>query len=135
MVDRRELDAKKPIIWCGDQNVAQTPRDITNWKTNYNKSAGCSKQEHDGIKSQLEPSPESGHSPLIDVWRARNPEKVEYTYFSYRFNCRTKGIGWRLDMFICSERILEKVKEIEIRNTCYGASDHVPIFIDLAGPL
>ncbi|GAA5878406.1 hypothetical protein JCM16303_002762 [Sporobolomyces ruberrimus] len=137
----RELDSKKPVIWIGDLNVVPTDLDIRNWKTNYNKSAGVTDTEIDGFKSQLagpekEEGKEGGAGKMIDVWRERNKELIgHYTYFSYKFQCRSKGIGWRIDMVVASERILSKVKQCEIRQTIYGASDHVPIIVDIEGPL
>jgi AP endonuclease-1 len=70
---------------------------------------------------------------LIDTYRDRHPEDAkEYTYYSYRFNCRSKNIGWRLDYFLVSQELAERVVESVIRNTIYGASDHVPIALFLA---
>ncbi|KAM0792388.1 hypothetical protein ACM66B_005068 [Microbotryomycetes sp. NB124-2] len=132
----RQLDAKKPVIWTGDLNVIPTELDIRNWKTNYNKSAGVTQQEIDGFNSQLNPDDKSGHGKLVDVWRHLNPElQGHYSYFSRRFDCRTKGIGWRLDFAVVSERILDKVKACEIRHEIYGPSDHLPVTLDIQGPL
>ncbi|ORY59440.1 Endonuclease/exonuclease/phosphatase [Leucosporidium creatinivorum] len=132
----RELDAKKAVIWGGDLNVVPTETDVRNWKTNYNKTAGATQQEIDGFEKQLNPSAESGHKPLKDAWRQLHPDAVGYyTYFSARFQCREKGIGWRLDSFVVSERLMEKVKQCEIRLEIYGASDHVPVVLDIEGPL
>ncbi|GAA6008936.1 hypothetical protein JCM10207_004033 [Rhodosporidiobolus poonsookiae] len=132
----RELDAKKPVIWCGDLNVVPTDKDIRNWKTNYNKSAGCTDDEINGFNAQLNPSDESGHKKLVDVWRHLNPdEEGYYTYQSYKFQCRSKGIGWRLDYFVVSERVMEKVKACEMRHEIWGASDHLPLVVDIEGPL
>ncbi|BGP06056.1 hypothetical protein JCM10049v2_001875 [Rhodotorula toruloides] len=132
----RELDAKKPVIWCGDLNVVPTPTDIRNWKTNYNKSAGCTDAEINGFKAQLNPEEGSGHKRLVDVWREKHPDlEGHYTYYSYKFQCREKGIGWRLDYQVVSERLLPKVKACEIRAEIWGASDHVPIVLDIEGPL
>ncbi|BGP53732.1 hypothetical protein JCM8202v2_001302 [Rhodotorula sphaerocarpa] len=101
----RTLDAKKPVIWCGDLNVVATPLDIRNWKTNHNKSAGCTDSEIDAFHAQLNPDEKSGHKRLVDVWRERNPElEGHYSYYSYKFSCR-------------------------------GASDHVPLILDIEGPL
>ena len=126
----RILDAVKPIVWTGDQNVVRTENDIRNWKTNQ-KSAGCTPAERAGFESQLNPT-DSAHEPLVDVWRQRNPESADgYTYFAYRSDCRVKGIGWRLDMMIVSQRILDKVTDCEVRAECYGASDHVPLMLDM----
>lgn len=98
---------------------------------------GYTKAESDAYFSQLNPAPDSGHQPLVDVWREKHPEVVgQYTYFSYRFKCREKGIGtsmadlckkalsenlsfspgWRLDSFILSKRIADKAKTCEIRH-------------------
>ncbi|GAA5830345.1 hypothetical protein JCM11251_001317 [Rhodosporidiobolus azoricus] len=132
----RELTAKKPVIWCGDQNVVATEKDIRNWKTNYNKSAGCTDDEINGFNSQLNPSEDSGHEKLVDVWRQLNPDKEgHYTYQSYKFQCRSKGIGWRLDYFVVSERLMPKVKACEMRHEIWGASDHLPLVLDIEGPL
>ncbi|KIJ16765.1 hypothetical protein PAXINDRAFT_61068, partial [Paxillus involutus ATCC 200175] len=130
----RDLDKKKPVIWMGDMNVAPTAKGkyITNAKSNWNKSAGYTLDETEAYKNILDP-PESskGAGKFVDVWRQRHPDEQHYTYFSYRFNCRTKGIGWRLDMFVLSERIVDKVKMCEIRNEIYGASDHLPVVMDI----
>ncbi|KPV75916.1 uncharacterized protein RHOBADRAFT_2047, partial [Rhodotorula graminis WP1] len=128
----RSLDAKKPVIWAGDLNVvASGPIDIRNWKTNHNKSAGVTDVEIDGFKRQLNPEAGSGHERLVDVWRERHQDVEEdpqgWTYYSYKFQCREKGIGWRLDYQVVSERILPKVKACEVRHTIWGASDHLPI--------
>jgi AP endonuclease 1 len=101
----RDLDSKKAVIWGGDFNVVPTEADVRNWKTNYNKTAGCTQKEIDGFEAQLNPSAESGHKPLKDAWRQLHPDAVGYyTYFSARFQCREKGIGWRLDSFVVSAR-------------------------------
>ncbi|KAK4053006.1 hypothetical protein OIV83_001739, partial [Microbotryomycetes sp. JL201] len=113
----RQLDAKKPVIWTGDLNVIPTELDIRNWKTNYNKSPGVTQKEIDAFKAQLNPKEDTGHAKLVDVWRHMNPElEGHYSYFSRRFDCRTKGIGWRLDFAVVSERLMDKVKACEIRH-------------------
>ncbi|KAL8293095.1 hypothetical protein RQP46_000789 [Phenoliferia psychrophenolica] len=132
----RILDAKKPVIWTGDLNVVPTERDIRNWKTNYNKTAGCTDSEINAFNAQLNPPVDSGHKKLVDVWRHLHPDlEGHYTYYSYRFQCRVKGIGYRLDFFVLSEQLVEKVKQCEIRLEVYGASDHVPVVLDIEGPL
>ncbi|KAA1075252.1 hypothetical protein PGT21_032209 [Puccinia graminis f. sp. tritici] len=129
----RELDAKKPVVWGGDINCALSEKDIRNAASNWNKTAGYTQEECDGLNSQLSPPQDSGHEKLVDVWRELNPDlEGHYTYFSYRFGCREKGIGWRIDAFIVSQRVFESVKTCEIRQECYGASDHVPIVIEIA---
>ncbi|GAA5851294.1 hypothetical protein JCM9279_001095 [Rhodotorula babjevae] len=136
----RSLDAKKPVVWAGDLNVvASGPIDIRNWKTNHNKSAGVTDVEIEGFRRQLNPDEGSGHARLVDVWRERHQDLEEdpqgWTYYSYKFQCREKGIGWRLDYQVVSERLLSKVKACEVRHTIWGASDHLPIVLDLEGPL
>ncbi|GAA5858079.1 hypothetical protein JCM5353_005011, partial [Sporobolomyces roseus] len=142
----RQLDSTgKSIIWIGDINVVPGQKDIRNWKTNYNKSAGCTDTEIDGFHRQLRLASEEGDEEgqekkkykLVDVWRERKGQDLEghYSYFSYKFQCRSKGIGWRIDAVITSQRLLEKVKQCEIRQSIYGASDHVPIMLDIEGPL
>ncbi|POW03639.1 hypothetical protein PSTT_10941 [Puccinia striiformis] len=139
----RELDAKKPVVWGGDINCALTEKDIRNATSNWNKAAGYTQEETDGLNSQLNPSEDSGHEKLVDVWPGflNQKERLFKTLHlhslclflpsSYRFGCREKGIGWRIDSFITSQRVFEKVKACEIRQECYGASDHVPIIIDI----
>ena len=94
--------------------------------------------------------PKDDVGKFVDVWRKLHPDDHHYTYFSFRFNCRAKGIGWRLDMcklskreyailtlimFVCavvlSERIMDRVKMCEIRSEIYGASDHCPIVLEV----
>lgn len=90
----RQLDSVKPVIWTGDFNVAPTPLDLRNSKTNYNKTPGHSQAEIDGYNAQLYPDESSGHGKLVDVWRkGREEMEGQYTYYSYRFKCREKGIG------------------------------------------
>ena len=114
-------------------NVAPAEADLRNAKTNLNKTPGYTTDECEAFAATLNPSEDSGHGKLIDVWRHRNPDRVgAYTYFSYRFQCRTKGIGWRLDHAVVSERLLPEVRACEIRAEAYGASDHVPIVLDIS---
>jgi len=132
----RDLDEKKPVIWTGDLNVAPTAKDLSNAKRNWNKAAGYTEAETSWYRNLLEPPASEGEDTekpngFVDVWRHRNPELRHFTYFSYRFGCRGKGIGWRLDHFVVSERMLEKVKMCEIRSEIYGASDHCPIVLEI----
>ncbi|KAJ7120508.1 Endonuclease/exonuclease/phosphatase [Mycena crocata] len=132
----RDLDKRKPVIWTGDLNVAPTELDLANPKPNWNKTAGYTEAETTAYKNILNP-PESATdaNKFVDIWRRLHPTDRQYTYFSYRFNCRLKGIGWRLDMFVLSERIADRVKMCEIRSEIYGASDHCPLVMELDGLL
>ncbi|KAF9469198.1 Endonuclease/exonuclease/phosphatase [Collybia nuda] len=129
----RELDKKKPIVWTGDLNVAPTAIDLANPKTNWNKTPGYTEAETTAFKNIL--NPPDGGPKFIDIWRQLHPNDKHYTYFSYRFNCRLKGLGWRLDMFVLSERLINRVKMCEIRSEIYGASDHCPLTMEIEGDL
>ncbi|KDQ17974.1 hypothetical protein BOTBODRAFT_104889 [Botryobasidium botryosum FD-172 SS1] len=135
----RTLDATKPVIWTGDLNCAPTSKDIRNAKTNWNKTAGFTESECSAFARILNPTPASPPAPtyerLVDTWREMHPDDEHYTYFSYRFNARTKGLGWRLDMFVVSERLFPRVKTSEMRYEIWGASDHIPIILELEGEL
>jgi len=101
------LDKQKPVIWAGDFNVAPTAQDLAHPKANWNKTAGYTEAETTAFKQFLNPpTSEEGDAhgektdepgKFIDVWRDLHPDERGYTYFSYRFNCRMKGIGWRID--------------------------------------
>ncbi|KAH8116824.1 Endonuclease/exonuclease/phosphatase [Phellopilus nigrolimitatus] len=136
----RDLDEKKPVVWAGDLNVAPTEKDLTNAKRNWNKTPGYTESETKAFARILNPSTteeasdaDKSANRFIDVWRHLHPDDQHYTYFGYRFNCRSKGIGWRLDMFVLSERLLNSVKMCEIRSEIYGASDHCPVVMEIGG--
>ncbi|KAF9586432.1 hypothetical protein BGW38_005041 [Lunasporangiospora selenospora] len=123
----------KHIIWTGDLNVCHKPIDLRNPATNA-KSAGFTKEERDGFSKILK------DVDLVDTFREIQGEDEsaggQYSYFSYRFQCRVKGIGWRLDYFVTDKEMMEKrVVESTIREECYGASDHVPIVLVVRGEL
>ncbi|KAG0348763.1 hypothetical protein BG004_004230 [Podila humilis] len=125
-----ELKSKgKQIVWTGDLNVCHKPIDLRNPTTNT-KSAGFTKEERAGFDAILN---EVG---MVDTFREKHGE-VEgmYSYYSYRFQCRQKGIGWRLDYFVTDEKMAERVEESSIREECYGASDHLPIVMVVKGSL
>lgn len=94
----RDLDSKKPVIWTGDLNVAPTEMDLSNPKKNWNKTAGYTEAETTAFKKILASPDDMSANKFVDVWRQLHPTDRHYTYFSYRFNCRMKGIGWRLDI-------------------------------------
>jgi exodeoxyribonuclease III len=119
----QNLDKKKPVAFCGDLNVVHTEMDIKNHKSNYNKSPGYTQKEIDGLEAFL-------NGGFADTFRALHPEEIKYSWWSYRFNSREKNTGWRLDYFLTSDRILNKVKTAEIHNDIFG-SDHCPVSITL----
>lgn len=120
----KKLETSKPVILCGDLNVAHQPIDLKNDKSNYNKTAGYTQVEIDGMTRLL-------NSGFIDTFRHFYPEKEAYTYWSYRFKARERNVGWRLDYFIVSENLLEKIKESTMLPEYYG-SDHCPIELQFA---
>ena len=117
-----ELDKVKPVIYCGDLNVAHEEIDLKNPKTNR-FSAGFTDEERGKFSELLA----SGFS---DTFRSLYPEKVEYSWWSYMFQARQKNVGWRIDYFVVSNRILDKVKEAKIHTEIMG-SDHCPVSIEI----
>eukprot|EP00088_Acartia_fossae_P013940 TRINITY_DN1738_c0_g1_i2.p1 TRINITY_DN1738_c0_g1~~TRINITY_DN1738_c0_g1_i2.p1 ORF type:complete len:230 (-),score=72.60 TRINITY_DN1738_c0_g1_i2:373-999(-) len=122
----QELDAKKPVIVCGDLNVAHKEIDLKNPKTNT-KNAGFTKEERDGFSTLLE-------AGFTDVYRHFYPEeKDKYTFWTYMMNCRAKNVGWRLDYMLASNRLVDKVADCIHRTDVLG-SDHCPITLLLTKP-
>ena len=117
-----KLEQKKPVIYCGDLNVCHKEIDIANPKTNL-RSAGFTIEERDKFSRILD-------SGYIDTYRSQHPDKVIYTWWSYFRKARERNIGWRLDYFIISKKLLSKMKETYIYNEIYG-SDHCPIGLDI----
>lgn len=119
----KNLEKTKPVIVCGDLNVAHTSIDLKNDKSNYNKSAGYTQVEIDGFQALLD-------AGFVDTFRLLHPEEVKYTYWSYRFNARKNNSGWRIDYFLVSQVLADKVKSAEIHNEYFG-SDHCPVSIEV----
>lgn len=118
----KRLDEKKPVIACGDFNVAHNPIDIRNPASNE-RNAGYTIEE----RTQFQKLMESG---FIDSFRYLYPDKVQYTWWSYMFNARANNVGWRIDYFILSERLASKMKNSIIRDEIYG-SDHCPVVLEI----
>lgn len=117
------LDAKKPVILCGDLNVAHQEIDIKNAKSNH-KNAGFTDQEREKMTVLLE----AGFS---DTFRTLHPDEQDaYTWWSQMFKARERNVGWRIDYFIVSNRLMPQVKEAFILSEVYG-SDHCPVGIVL----
>ena len=119
----KNLETKKPVIVCGDFNVAHRPIDLKNDKSNYNKTAGYTQIEIDGMDNFL-------NSGFVDSFRQLHPDEEAYTYWSYRFKARERNVGWRIDYFLVSPSLMEKVKSVEIFPNVLG-SDHCPIALDI----
>lgn len=118
-----KLDEKKPVVICGDLNVAHKEIDLKNPKTNR-KNAGFSDEEREKMTKLLE-------SGFIDSFRYFYPEKTEiYSWWSYRFNSRAKNAGWRIDYFLVSNKLKDKMKDAEIHTEILG-SDHCPIVLNI----
>lgn len=119
----KKLDEKKPVIYCGDLNVAHKEIDLKNPKTNR-KNPGFTDEERGKMSAVLE-------SGFTDTFRYLYPDKEQiYSWWSYRFKAREKNAGWRIDYFICSERLNDKINDAKIHTDIYG-SDHCPVELDI----
>ena len=118
----KTLDSKKPVIYCGDLNVAHEEIDLKNPKTNH-FSAGFSDEERGKFTELLE-------SGFKDTFRSLYPEEVKYSWWSYMYGARAKNVGWRIDYFVVSDRIMDKVEDSFILNEIMG-SDHCPVGIEI----
>lgn len=117
-----KLDETKPVIVCGDMNVAHQEIDLKNPKTNR-RNAGFTDEEREKMTELL-------NNGFIDTFRTLYPEQVTYSWWSYRFRAREKNTGWRIDYFLISERLRDRLIDAKIHTETMG-SDHCPIEIDL----
>ena len=114
-----KLKEEKPVIVCGDLNVAHTEIDLKNPKTNR-KNAGFSDEERGKFTELLD-------AGFVDTWRYQHPDTIEvYSWWSYRFKAREKNAGWRIDYFLVSEDLKGKIVTTDILTDVYG-SDHCPV--------
>ena len=118
-----KLDAVKPVIYTGDLNVAHEEIDIRNPGTNH-KNAGFSDEEREKMTLLLA-------AGFRDTFRTLYPEEVKYSWWSYRFKARERNTGWRIDYFLVSERIMDKVRDAAIHTEVLG-SDHCPVSLDIS---
>ena len=116
------LDEIKPVIVCGDMNVAHQEIDLKNPKTNH-RNAGFTDEEREKMTQLL-------NNGFIDTFRTLYPEQVTYSWWSYRFRAREKNTGWRIDYFLISECLRDRLVDAKIHTETMG-SDHCPIEIDL----
>ncbi|MCU4176872.1 exodeoxyribonuclease III [Carboxylicivirga sp. N1Y90] len=120
----KNLEKEKPVLVCGDFNVAHRAIDLARPKPNYNKSAGFMQEEIDGMDRFTQ-------GGLIDTFRHFYPETTDkYSWWSYRAGARGKNVGWRIDYFLASESFLPSIKDSFILNKVMG-SDHCPVGIEL----
>ena len=116
------LESKKPVVVCGDFNVAHKSIDLARPKPNYNKSAGHMQEEIDGMDNYVS-------AGLIDSYRSLYPDEAEkYSWWSYRAGARKRNIGWRIDYFLVSKSLEAKLTSADIHNDIMG-SDHCPVSI------
>ena len=118
----QRLDAVKPVIVCGDMNVAHEDIDLKNPKTNR-KNAGFTDEEREKMTQLLA-------AGFTDTFRYKYPEQVTYSWWSYRFRAREKNAGWRIDYFLISDRLRDRLEDAKIHTEIYG-SDHCPVELDL----
>ena len=116
------LNARKPVVVCGDMNVAHEEIDLKNPKTNR-RNAGFTDEEREAMTRLLD-------SGFVDTFRRLHPDEVTYSWWSYRFRAREKNTGWRIDYFLVSESLAPQVAEAKIHTQIMG-SDHCPVEVDL----
>ena len=116
------LDAQKPVILCGDLNVAHEEIDLKNPKTNH-QNAGFTDDERKKMTQLLD-------SGFTDSFRFKYPEEVQYSWWSYRFQARAKNVGWRIDYFIISDRLQNRLQDAKIHTEVMG-SDYCPVEITI----
>jgi len=119
----KKLDAHKPVIVCGDLNVAHKEIDLKNPKSNVN-NAGFTPQERSAMTKLLD-------SGFVDSFRHLHPDVTDaYSWWSYMFSARAKNVGWRIDYFLVSQRIADKITAAEIHSDVMG-SDHCPVVLEI----
>ena len=117
-----QLDTIKPVVLCGDLNVAHEEIDLKNPKTNR-RNAGFTDEERGKLTELL-------GCGFVDTFRALWPDRVTYSWWSYRFNARKNNAGWRIDYFLVSERLRDRIRQAKILTEVTG-SDHCPVLLEL----
>jgi exodeoxyribonuclease-3 len=117
-----QLDTKKPVIVCGDMNVAHEEIDIKNPKTNHH-NAGFTDEERAKMSRLLS-------NGFMDTFRMLHPDEVTYSWWSYRFHARENNTGWRIDYFLASDRLKDSITAAKIHTDIFG-SDHCPVELDI----
>ena len=121
----KTLEIEKPLIVCGDLNVAHKEIDLARPQENYNKSAGYMQEEIDGMNNLI-------GAPFIDAFRQQKPDEVKYSWWSYRAGARERNVGWRIDYFLVTPGMADHIKDVDILNEVMG-SDHCPVLLDWDG--
>ena len=114
-----ELEDKKPVVICGDLNIAHTEIDLARHKENYNKTSGHTQIEIDGFDRLLA-------AGFIDTFRKLYPDEVKYSWWNYKYRARERNVGWRIDYFLTSMQLQNHIGDSLIYNE-YSGSDHCPI--------
>ena len=117
-----KLETRKPVLMCGDLNVAHKEMDLANPKQNE-KNAGFTKEEREGFDNYM------AHG-LVDIFRHFYPETIKYTWWSMRMNARERNVGWRIDYFVCSKIFIDKIKKTAILDEV-AMSDNCPVLVEL----
>ena len=118
------LSQRKGVIVCGDMNVAHQEIDLKNPATNH-LNPGFSDEEREKMTAMLE-------AGFIDTWRMQHPSEAKYSWWSYRMNARERNVGWRIDYFLVTEQLRERIQSTDILNDVFG-SDHCPVELVLNG--
>ena len=118
----QELDQHKPVLICGDMNVAHQDIDIKNPDTNH-RNAGFTDEERQDFTTLLD-------GGFIDTFRYLHPDTIQYSWWSYRFKARERNVGWRIDYWLVSSRMIEMIKSSQIYDTWMG-SDHAPVVLEV----
>lgn len=119
----KRLEENKPVIVCGDFNVAHRDIDLARPKPNYNKSAGYMQAEIDGMDNYVA-------NGFVDSFRLAHPDETKYSWWSYRGGARAKNVGWRIDYFLISETLVNRISDASILNEVHG-SDHCPVSLEI----
>lgn len=118
------LEEQKPVIVCGDFNVAHREIDLARPKANYDKHAGFTQKEIDGMDAYTS-------NGFIDTFRNLHPDEIKYSWWSYRGGARSRNVGWRIDYFLVSESLKNRIEKAEILNDVMG-SDHCPVLLEIS---
>lgn len=119
----KKLEKTKPVIICGDFNVCHKDIDLARPKANYNKSAGYTQREIDGMDNFTS-------NGFLDSFRLLHPNEIKYSWWSMRGGARQNNVGWRLDYFLVSKSLMDNVKQADIWTNIEG-SDHCPVILEI----
>ncbi len=118
----QNLEKTKPVIVCGDLNVAHKPIDLARPKENYNKAAGYMQEEIDGMDAYV-------NAGFVDTYRHARGDEVKYSWWSYRAQARARNVGWRIDYFLTSSSLASKIQDADVLCDVMG-SDHCPVLLE-----